>query len=87
MTPDAIGLELQAIRIELAALKAASLLHSKLGFSVKEAAFITNIGETELRNRIAAPPTSALHVKAVFVGRKIVVPRSECERLLREQAR
>jgi len=83
----AIGLELQAMRIELAALKDAARLQSKLAFSVREAAIVTNIGESELRERIAAPEQSARHIKVVRVGRKIVVPKSECERLLREQAR
>ena len=87
MNTAAIGLELQAMRIELAALKDAARLQSKLAFSVREAAIVTNIGESELRERIAAPEQSARHIKVVRVGRKIVVPKSECERLLREQAR
>ena len=87
MNTAAIGLELQAMRIELAALKDAARLQSKLAFSVREAAIVTNIGESELRERIAAPEQSARHIKVVRVGRKIVVPKSECERLLREHAR
>ena len=87
MNTAAIGLELQAMRIELAALKDAARLQSKLAFSVREAAIVTNIGESELRERIAAPEQSARHIKVLRVGRKIVVPKSECERLLREHAR
>ena len=87
MNVSAIGLELQAMKIELAALKDAARLQSKLAFSVREAAVVTNIGENELRGRIAAPDNSARHIRVVRVGRKIVIPRSECERLLREQAR
>ena len=87
MSAEAVSLELQAMKIELAALKDAARLQSKLAFSVREAALVTSIGESELRERIAAPEQSARHIKVVRVGRKIVVPKSECERLLREHAR
>jgi len=87
MNAEAVGLELQAMRIELAELKKTAKLQVQLGYSVREAALVTNIGESTLRDRIAAPAQSALHIRTVRVGRKIVVPRSECERLLREQAR
>ena len=87
MNREAIGLELQAMRIELAALKKVARLQSKLAFSVEDAAVILNIGRTELYARIAAPQNSARHIRVLRVGRKIVVPRSECERLLKDQAR
>jgi hypothetical protein len=87
MNGEAINLELLAIKMELAELKRIARLQTQLGYSVKDAALVTNVGESELRNRIAAPPSSALHVRAMFVGRKIVIPRSECERLLKDQAR
>jgi hypothetical protein len=87
MNTEAIGLELQAMRMELAELKKTAKLQVQLGYSVREAALVTNIGESELRDRIAAHGSSTRHIRVVRVGRKIVVPRSECERLLREQAR
>ena len=87
MNASAIGLELQAMKIELAALKDAARLQSKLAFSVAEAAVILNVGRTELYARIAAPDHSSLHIRALHIGRKLSIPRSECERLLREQAR
>jgi hypothetical protein len=87
MSTEPMNLELEAIKLELAALKEAARLQSKLAFSVREAAGVTSIGEGELRNRIAAPEHSSLHVRVLRIGRRIVVPRSECERLLREQAR
>jgi transposase len=87
MNTEAINLELLAIKTELAELKKVASLQVQLGYSVKEAALVTNVGESTLRDRIAAPAQSALHIRTVHVGRKIVVPRSECERLLREQAR
>jgi hypothetical protein len=87
MNADAVGLELQAMKMELAELKKIARLQVQLGYSVKEAAQVTNIGESELRNRIAAPTQSAVHIRALRIGRKIVIPRSECERLLKEQAR
>ena len=87
MNATAVGLELQAMRIELAELKKTAKLQVQLGYSVREAALVTNIGESTLRDRIAAAAQSALHIRVVRVGRKIVVPRSECERLLKDQAR
>ena len=87
MNSEAVGLEIEAMKIELAELKKMARLQAQLGYSVKEAALVTNVGESELRDRIAAPAQSALHIRTVRVGRKIVVPRSECERLLKDQAR
>jgi len=87
MNGEGINLELLAIKTELAELKRIARLQTQLGYSVREAALVTNVGENTLRDRIAAPAQSALHVRTVRVGRKIVVPRSECERLLKDQAR
>ena len=87
MSADAVNLELVAMRMELEQLKTEIRLQTKLGLSVAEAASVTGIGETELRSRIAAPEHSTRHIRVLRIGRKIVVPRSECERLLREQAR
>jgi DNA-directed RNA polymerase specialized sigma24 family protein len=87
MSAEPINLELVAVKMELARLRETVNLQVQLGYSVKEAAQVTNIGETELRNRIASPAQSAVHIRVVRVGRKIIVPRSECERLLKDLAR
>jgi hypothetical protein len=78
---------LAAMKIELAELKRIARLQVQLGYTVKEASQIVRVGMTELRNRIAAPAHSALHIRALRIGKKIVIPRSECERLLKDQAR
>ncbi len=84
---QALGREIQGMKVDLAAIKEATALQAKLGVSTKEAAFLTSIGEDELRKRALSPETSPHHVKVVRIGesgRKLVFPRSELERLLRE---
>jgi hypothetical protein len=87
MSPELIAEELQAVKADLAEIKAATLLQSKLGFNTKEAALLTSIGQDELRRRALSPETSPLHVKTLKVGTKYIWPRCELERLLREGAR
>lgn len=90
MSPEALAQKLEKIEADVAELKALIGLHVKLGFKTHEAAFLTSIGEAELRKRALSPESSPLHIKTLPVGGKRpkrVFPRSELERLLREGAR
>lgn len=82
MDHDAIAEKLDQLQVDVAELKRTTLLGVKLGFSTKEAALLTSVGEEELRRWALAPPTSPFHVRVLRIGRKIVFPRSELERLL-----
>jgi hypothetical protein len=86
MSPDAILAEVQALRAELAELAARITTTPKLGLTVAEAAALSGVGQAELRRRCAAPETSPVHLRHVRIGRKILIPRAELERLMSEAA-
>ncbi len=80
---------LERIEADLATLKAAAALQTKLGFNTSQAAFLTGLSEEDLRKRALSPPDSPHHIKVVRKGEKRprpIFPRSELERLLRDSA-
>ncbi|MFZ5787196.1 MAG: helix-turn-helix domain-containing protein [Acidobacteriota bacterium] len=86
MSPEAVLAEVRALRAEVAELSSRVAASTKLGLTVEEAAALSGIGQAELRRRCAAPETSPHHLPHVRLGRKIVIPRAELERLIARSA-
>ena len=78
---------LDAIEREVKALRADTKFATQLAYTVEEAAQITRIGINELRERCGISESEPQHIKAVHIGRRIVIPRSELLRHLEQQAR
>lgn len=78
---------LDTIEREIRALRAEAQFATQLAYTVEEAARITRIGINELRERCALPADEPLHINAVHIGRRIVIPRSELVRHLDQKAR
>jgi hypothetical protein len=78
---------LDAIEREVKALRADTKFATQLAYTVEEAAQITRIGINELRERCALPDDDPHHIKAIHIGRRIVIPRGEIVRHLEQQAK
>jgi ABC-type phosphate transport system auxiliary subunit len=87
ISADELTERLETIERELKALRAETKLATQLAYTVEEAAQITRIGINELRERCAMAAGEPLHIKAVHIGRRIVIPRTELLRHLDDQAR
>ncbi len=87
ISADELTERLDTIERELKALRAETKLATQLAYTVEEAAQITRIGINELRERCTMPAGEPLHIKAVHIGRRIVIPRTELLRHLDAQAR
>jgi len=87
VSPDELIERLDAIEREVKALRVDAKFATQLAYTVEEAAQITRIGINELRERCGMPAAEPLHIKAVHIGRRIVIPRSELIRHLEQQAR
>lgn len=81
MSPEAIQEKLDELQAAVRELHDLAKLQVQLGYTVPEATFVTRIGQGELRRRCALPETSPLFIRHVRIGTKIVIGRSECERL------
>ncbi len=69
---------------QLAALRAEIQLAGKLGFTARQAARVTSIGYDEWYRRLHLPTDDPKHVRCVRMGRRMVIPRSELERVMAE---
>ncbi len=87
ISPEELTERLETIERELKSLRAETKLATQLAYTVEEAAQITRIGINELRERCAMAAGEPLHIRAVHIGRRIVIPRSELMRHLDGQAR
>jgi ABC-type phosphate transport system auxiliary subunit len=87
ISADELTERLETIERELNALRVETKLATQLAYTVEEAAQITRIGINELRERCAMAAGEPLHIKAVHIGRRIVIPRTELLRHLDFQAR
>jgi len=87
LSPEELVERLDTIEREVKALRADTKFATQLAYTVEEAAQITRIGINELRERCALPADDPLHIKAVHIGRRIVIPRGEIVRHLELQAR
>ncbi|HVN33061.1 MAG TPA: helix-turn-helix domain-containing protein [Thermoanaerobaculaceae bacterium] len=84
---DEFAERLDVIEREIKALRADTKFATQLAYTVEEAAQITRIGINELRERCGTPSGDPLHIKAVHIGRRIVIPRGELVRHLEQQAK
>ena len=87
ISTDELIERLDTIEREIKALRTETKLATQVGYTVEEAAQITRIGINELRERCAMPAGDPLHIRAVHIGRRIVIPRNELLRHLDGQAR
>jgi len=84
---DEVIERLETIERELRALRNETKLATQVAYTVEEAAQITRIGINELRERCAMAAGDPLHIRAVHIGRRIVIPRTELLRHVDGQAR
>ncbi len=87
LSPEELVERLDAIEREVKALRVDAKFATQLAYTVEEAAQITRIGINELRERCGMPADDPLHIKAVHIGRRIVIPRNELLRHLEQQAK
>jgi len=87
VSADEVVERLETIERELKELRAETKLATQVAYTVEEAAQITRIGINELRERCAMAADDPLHIRAVHIGRRIVIPRTELLRHIDVQAR
>ena len=87
ISPEDLVERLDAIERELKAVRADAKFAAQIAYTVEEAAQLTRIGIKALRERCGSAAGEPHHIKAVHIGRRIVIPRSELLRHLEQQAR